>query len=491
MVDNNLPLIVIIGRTNVGKSTLFNRLVEKNQAIVSPIENTTRDFNFNILNWRGIDFQLIDTAGVIDTYNLKKKSDSKAEGVEKIEEKTQKQVYNFINKADLLFFVVDSKTGLLPEDKNIVKFLQKRNYQSKTILVVNKVDNFKQRAEASEFNKISLGEPTFISALTSSGTGDLLDLVVDFFKKNDKKFLKNKKEEELEKINLCILGKPNVGKSSLLNSLLGYERVIVSDIPHTTREPQNTEIIYQDKILNIIDTAGISRKGKKTNGLERYGIIKSMQTLKQADIVLLVVDINDPITKQDSKLVEEIMELGKSFVVIANKWDLVETRDTKKWTHYINMNFPFILWAPILFVSASTGEKTKKILDLVLQINESRKMEINQGALDRFLVKMIKLHRPSKGKGVKHPRVYSLKQSWVNPPRFEIKIGSQEDLHKSYLRFLENRIRENFGFFGTPVRVYIKKNKKIHGQSEAPKDKNGTRRIKIKGQRAGGKLIRR
>ncbi len=491
MVDNNLPLIVIIGRTNVGKSTLFNRLVEKNQAIVSPIENTTRDFNFNILNWRGIDFQLIDTAGVIDTYSLKKKNNSKTLGVEKIEEKTQKQVYNFINKADLLFFVVDSKVGLLPEDKNIVKFLQKRKYQSKTILVVNKVDNFKQRFDASEFNKISLGEPTFISALTSSGTGDLLDLVVDFFKKNDKKFLKNKKEEELEKINLCILGKPNVGKSSLLNSLLGYERVIVSEVPHTTREPQNTEIIYQEKILNIIDTAGISRKGKKADGLEKHGIIKSMQTLKKADIVLLVIDINDPITKQDSKLVEEIVELGKSFIVVANKWDLIEVRDTKKWTHYINTHFPFILWAPILFVSASTGEKTKKILDLVLQINESRKMEINQGALDRFLIKMIKLHKPSKGKGVKHPRVYSLKQSWVNPPRFEIKIGSQEDLHKSYLRFLENRIRESFGFFGTPVRVYIKKNKKIHGQSEAPKVKNDSQKIRTGGQKNRGKLKRR
>jgi len=188
-----------------------------------------------------------------------------------------------------------------------------------------------------------------------------------------------------------------------------------------------------------------------------------MQTLRRADIVLLVIDINDPMTKQDSKLVEEITELGKSFVVIANKWDLIEDRDTKKWTREINMQFPFILWAPILFVSAATGEKTKKIFDLVLSIDEARKMEINETALDRFLNKMIKIHKPSKGKGVRHPRIYSLKQTWVNPPRFEIKIGSQEDLHKSYLRFLENRIREKFGFVGTPVRVSVKKNKKIHG----------------------------
>lgn len=466
MLDKNLPLIVIIGRTNVGKSTLFNRLVEKNQALVSPIENTTRDFNFNIINWRGVDFQLIDTAGVIDSYDLKRKINKIDGGVKEIEQKTQKQVYEFINKADLLFFVVDNKVGLLPEDRNIVKFIKKRDYQKKTILVVNKVDNFNQQFNASEFNKLSLGNPVLISAISSSGTGDLLDLVVDFFKENKKNFLKNKKESLNDKINLCIIGKPNVGKSSLLNSILGYERVIVSEVPHTTREPQNTELIYHDKIINIIDTAGISRKGKKTDGLEKYGIIKSMQTLKMADIVLLIVDINDPITKQDSKLVEEIVNLGKSFIVIANKWDLIEDRNTKKWTRHINMHFPFILWSPILFVSALTGEKTKKILDLVLKIDEGRKMEINETALSRFLNKMVKIHRPSKGKGIKHPRIYSLRQAWVNPPRFEIKIGSQEDLHKSYLRFLENRIRETFGFMGTPVRVFVKKNKKIHGKKD-------------------------
>ncbi len=462
-MEKKIPLIVIVGRTNVGKSTLFNRLVEQNQAIISSIENTTRDFNTNTLNWRGFDLQLVDTAGVMDAENLKRKIDQDLAGIERVENKAQKQVYELINKADLLLFMVDSKAGILPEDKDIVKFLQKRNYQDKTILVVNKVDSFNQRFEASQFNKLSLGEPMLISATTGSGSGDLLDLVVDFFKKDKGKFLKSKKENEQEKINLCIIGKPNVGKSSLLNSLLGYERVIVSDMPHTTREPQNTELVYKNKALNIIDTAGISKRGQKTKGLEKYGIIKSMQTLRRADIVLLVIDINDPMTKQDSKLVEEITELGKSFIIIANKWDLIEDRDTKKWTREINMQFPFILWAPILFVSAATGEKTKKIFDLVLSIDEARKMEINETALDRFLNKMIKIHKPSKGKGVRHPRIYSLKQKWVNPPRFEIRIGSQEDLHKSYLRFLENRIRENFGFVGTPVRVSVKKNKKIHG----------------------------
>ncbi|MFA7365230.1 MAG: ribosome biogenesis GTPase Der [Patescibacteria group bacterium] len=466
MTNKKLPLIAIIGRTNVGKSTLFNRLIEKNQALISPMENTTRDYNINEMNWRGFDFQMLDTAGVVDSYVLKRKMDIADSGVERIEQKIQKQVYELIKKADLLYFVVDNKAGLLAEDKNIVNFLKKRDYQKKTILIVNKVDNFKQASESFEFNKLALNEPVLISALTGSGTGDLLDLSVDFLKKNNKDVKLADKKEDEEKINLCIIGKPNVGKSSLLNSLLGYERVVVSEIPHTTREPQNTEIIYKDRKINLIDTAGINKRGTKSAGLEKYGIIKSLKSLREADVILLVLDINERLTKQDSKLVEEIVNQGKSFIIIANKWDLIEDRSTKYWTKEINMDLPFIVWAPILFTSALNGEKVHKIFDLVLRIDEARKIKINDSALDRFLTKMIKKHKPTKGRGVKHPRIFSLKQTWTNPPKFEVKIGSQEDLHDSYLRFLENRLRESFDFFGTPVRVSVKKNKKIHGVSE-------------------------
>ncbi len=464
MNEDKIPLIVLIGRTNVGKSTIFNRLVEKNQAIVSPIENTTRDFNVNITSWRGFDFRLVDTAGIMDVLSLKKKTKKDLSALEQVEQKTQQQAYDFIKKADLLFFVVDSKAGLLAEDKKIANFLKRRAYQDKTILLVNKVDDYKQSFAASEFNKLSFDKIINISATTGSGLGDLLDLSINFFKQSKKKFKKELKSKNLEKINLCIIGKPNVGKSSLLNALIGYEKAIVSEMPHTTREPQNTELIYKDKIINIIDTAGISRKGKKSKGLEKHGIVKSMQALNKADIVLLVIDINEPISKQDAKLVEEITDLGKSFIIIANKWDLLEERNTKKWTQEINASFPFIAWAPIIFVSALKKQKTDKIFDLVLRINEARQMEINETALSRFLEKMVKVHRPSKGKGVKHPRVYSLRQTWSKPPRFEIKIGAGEDLHNSYLRFLENRIRENFDFFGTPVKVSVKKKKKIHGR---------------------------
>ncbi|PKM91145.1 ribosome biogenesis GTPase Der [Candidatus Falkowbacteria bacterium HGW-Falkowbacteria-1] len=471
MIDEKLPLVIIIGRTNVGKSTLFNRLIEKNQALVSPIENTTRDFNINKMNWRGFDFQVLDTAGVSDSYALKKKMNVEEGGVKRIEQKVQKQVYELIKKADLLLFVVDNKAGLLKEDKNIVSFLKKRNYQKRTILVANKVDNFRQVAESFEFNKLSLNEPVPISALTGSGTGDLLDLIIEYFEKNkkgdgqkeDEKSIEAKLAADKDKINLCIIGKPNVGKSSLLNSLLGYERVIVSEIPHTTREPQNTELMYKNRLINLIDTAGINKMGKKSEGLEKYGIIKSLKSLREADIILLVIDINDEITRQDSKLIEEIMNQGKSFIIVANKWDLIEDRSTKYWTREININFPFIVWAPIVFVSALKGEKVDKIFDLVLRIDAARKIKISDTGLSRFLAKMIKKHKPTKGRGVKHPRIYSLRQTWTNPPKFEVRIGSQEDLHDSYLRFLENRLREDFDFFGSPVRVSVKKNKKIHG----------------------------
>ncbi|HNV12468.1 MAG TPA: ribosome biogenesis GTPase Der [bacterium] len=468
MINKNIPLVAIIGRTNVGKSTLFNRLIEQNQALVSPIENTTRDFNINEINWRGFDFQILDTAGVADSLALKRKMDIEESGVKRIEQKVQKQVYDLIKKADLLIFVVDNKSGLLVEDKNIANFLKKRDYHKKTLLVGNKVDNFKQVGDLSEFSKLSLNEPLAISALTGSGTGDLLDLIVknlSKFKKQENEEKKNKDLLASDKINLCIIGKPNVGKSSLLNSLLGYERVIVSEVPHTTREPQNTEINYQGRTINIIDTAGISKKGTKSDGLEKYGIIKSLKVLKSADIILLVIDINDEITKQDAKIVEQIVEEGKSFIIVANKWDLIEDRNTKYWTRKINGHFPFIMWAPIVFVSALKGEKTNKIFDLVLKIDESRRTKIIDAVLSNFLNKMIKKHKPTKGRGVRHPRVYSIRQTWVNPPKFEIRIGSQEDLHDSYLRFLENRLRENFDFFGTPVKVSIRKNKKIHGKA--------------------------
>jgi len=265
-------------------------------------------------------------------------------------------------------------------------------------------------------------------------------------------------------IKVCIIGKPNVGKSSLLNSLLGYQRVIVSPIPHTTREPQDTDIIYQEKNIKLIDTAGISKKGAKTKGLEKYGIAKSLGMLTKADIALLVLDISEGITHQDAKLIEEILNQQKSLILIANKWDLIKARDTKKYTNYIYGKLPFTQFVPIQFTSALTGEKVKKILDLILAIDQERKLKLGDSQLNKFLLRLVKIHRPAKGKGVKHPRIYEFKQIAANPPRFIIRLGPKDNIHFSYLRFMENRLRENFGFTGTPITIKIAKNKNLRGQ---------------------------
>ena len=493
---NNLPLAVIFGRANVGKSTLFNCLTEKNQALVSNIAGTTRDSNLNEVSWRGKKFTLVDTGGIINLLreiSAKKKPSS-------LEAKVEHQARQYLTRADLILFLVDAKTGLLPMDKQMALFVKKfLKPMEKIILVANKVDNFRQAAESAEFNKLALGEPFPVSAATGAGTGDLLDLIVkkiypvrnfnlhqgrerqniisngvkpaivgtkNLLSEEAKNLLSEEAKNLLSEnsIRVCIIGKPNVGKSSLLNSILGYERVIVSPEPHTTREPQDTEIIYEGKPIILVDTAGISKKGTKTKGLEKHGIMKSLKALEKSDIALLVLDINKDLTHQDAKLVEEIFERKASLIIIANKWDLIAKKDVKKYSNYIYDSFPFATWAPIHFTSALSGSKTNKILDLVLKIDEGRKIILGDSQLNKFLLKIVKIHLPAKGKGARHPHIYELKQIEDNPPKFQLRIGVKDDLHFSYVRFITNRLREKFGFLGTPISIEIDKGRRTHGQ---------------------------
>src|SRR3989339_479101 len=420
---NNLPLVVLFGRTNVGKSTLFNCLIEQNKAIISDIAGTTRDSNIGTVEWNGKKFKLVDTGGIMNIKNLSKKKVL----TDDIDTKVQNQAREFLMRADLILFLVDTRTGLLPPDKEMALILKKIIPKNKTkvILIANKTDSPSLQKETAEFNKLGLGEPVNVSATTGSGTGDMLDIVIKKLQsapwvktkktssvllRDSKPVKKNElKETSIEKedcINVCILGKPNVGKSSLINAILGEERVIVSATPHTTREPQDTEIIYKNKKINLIDTAGISKQGQRgakkikfKKALEKQSIEKTLWILNRSNIALLVLDINEGLTHQDSKLVERIVK-------------------------------------------------------------------IDANPLNKFLAKIIKKHRPVKARGTKHPHIFELKQETVNPPKFSIRIGAKDTIHFSYLQFIKNRLREKFGFHGTPLTIYVDKNKRIHGKHE-------------------------
>lgn len=460
-MSKKMPLVAICGRTNVGKSTLFNRLTEKRQALISKIAGTTRDANTGIVHWGSKVFELVDTAGLFDLAIFDNKKNNETDNIDTL---AQEQALKYLKEAELIIFLVDGKAGLMPEDRELAKAIRtKPQYLKKTILVVNKLDSSKIRSEAAIFNKLGLGEPSAISAQTGAGTGDFLDLVLTRIKAKDDK---NEEYDSHADARFCIIGKPNVGKSSLLNSLLGYERVIVSETPHTTRESQDIELIHNDKIIRLIDTAGISRQGHKSKGLEKEGIEMSLSSLHKADVALLVLDISEVITHQDAKLIQEIVDRHKSLIIIANKWDIIEEKNPKHWQEVIYDKLPFATWAPIIFVSAKTGSKVNKILDVALEVAEARKTEISETQLKKFLSRAVKKHLPAKGKGLKAPHIYEIVQNRSNPPIFSIRIGSRDDLHFSYVRFLENRLRNEFSFTGTPINLRVIKNKKKHGVRE-------------------------
>ncbi|HBA36302.1 TPA: ribosome biogenesis GTPase Der [Candidatus Falkowbacteria bacterium] len=473
-INQELPLVAICGRTNVGKSTLFNCLTEKKQALISDIAGTTRDSNLGFVEWARQSFELVDTAGLLDSQIL---TDKKISG-EDIDSQTQKQARSYLWEAALILFIVDAKAGLLSEDKKLAAELKKNpKYREKVLLVANKVDSFRTAGEAAPFHRLGLGDPIIISAASGLGTGDLLDLITEKLAKRkniSKPANKNtNSDEEIivnpdKGISACLIGKPNVGKSSLLNAILGYERVIVSPVPHTTREPQNTEITYQDKKITLVDTAGIARHSRNVTGFEKDGIVKSLKSLEKADIALLVMDISEPLTHQDAKLVQEIVDRQKSLIFIANKWDLVEGRDTKKWAAILYDKLPFATWAPTQFISAKTGEKVNKILESIIAVATQRQLLLSDSQTEKFLKHVVKIHKPAKGKGLKAPHIYEFRQTKNNPPSFVLRIGPNDNLHFSYVRFLENRLRERHGFIGTPLSIRVTKNKKSHTTYNEP-----------------------
>lgn len=462
MGSKRLARVVIVGRANVGKSTLFNRLVEKDKALVSDIAGTTRDRNVDIVYWQGFEFELTDTGGL----------DIDLKTANEIEKGIVTQAETAVKDADLVLFLADARDGIMPDDREIARKLLKAGVKDKCLLVANKAETMKWR-QGGDWSKLGFGEPQFISAANGSGTGDLLDVIASRFGKA--KFSPASREGADESIKLAIVGRPNVGKSSLLNAILGEERVIVTDQPHTTRESHDSGFRYGGRDFTIIDTAGIVKRGKiAPRSLERKSIDKSIDAIGQADVVVLVTEVQKKIDAQDKKITQEILEQGKSVIIAANKWDLIpdkETNTVNKFIQYYQTQFPYLWWAPVIFISAKEGQRARKVLDLALEIVASRAATISQSRLDKFLKSKIKQHRPSRGKGLKNPYIYKLEQVGTNPPRFYIHVNDPTVLHFSYIRFLQNHLRETFKIIGTPIQTELKKWK--GGENENAKPAKG------------------
>lgn len=451
------PQVIIFGRANVGKSTLFNRLLEKPKSLTSKIPGTTRDQLRGLVYWQGINFELVDTGGIETIIPSKKlKKLPKRLNIEyslDIIKKTQAA----LKQADLILFLVDIQAGLMPQDKELAKALKKFN--KKIILVANKTDSLKFQGQGAEFFKLGLGEPVYISAINGSNTGDLLDNVIVNLKKI-KKVKKAEKFEFKKPIKISIIGKPNVGKSSLLNALLGEERVIVSPIPFTTREAIDTPLEYKNQNIILIDTAGIRKQANIGPGLEKTSVKKSLINARHSDLCLLVLDITEPITVQDNKLSKVLLEANVGIIIIANKWDKIGDKTSPTQNQYLKRiyrYFPYLTWAPTLFVSALSHQNVHRILDLALQVYQARQIKISDSALNKFLKQALKKQRPTVGPAGKFPYLSNLKQVRTNPPRFTIKIRKNDTLKQSYLKYLENSLRRKFNLLGTPVSLTLKK----------------------------------
>jgi GTPase len=443
--------VAIVGRVNVGKSTLFNRLLAANKAIISNVAGTTRDRNYAVCTWKDLDFNIIDTGGLV----------SKA--IDKIDKAISEQALQAVKEADLILFVVDSKTGIMPEDTNLTKILQKT--KKPVLLVANKTDNNKARQNIAEFYKLNFDEPWPTSATSGVGTGDLLDEVVKELKKIKKPNVRKSVSEEESNIKVAIVGRPNVGKSSLINALLGAKRLVVSSTPHTTRDAQDIILNFEKQKLTLIDTAGIRRRSKKSkDGFEKQSVEQSLKTLKRADIMILMTDVSKKLSWQDKHLINEAQEHGVGIIIVANKWDLIPEKDKdtiNEYTKYYQRFLPFITWAPIIFTSATQKIRLKRLLTLMVDIYKEKNKTITENGLSKLLKKIVKKHKPSRGKGTKHPYIYSLKQIRTNPPVFAIKMNFKAELHDSYLRFIENNLRYKFGFEGVPIKIVVNKSQNV------------------------------
>ena len=435
------PIVAIVGRPNVGKSTLFNVIAGDTISIVKDTPGVTRDRIYADCEWLNMNFTLIDTGGI--------EPDSK----DIILSQMREQAEIAISTADVIVFIVDVRQGLVDADSKVADLLRKSH--KPVVLAVNKVDSVaKYGNDVYEFYNLGIGDPIAVSAASRLGIGDLLDEVVKHFDSEQME------EEEDERPRIAVVGKPNVGKSSIINKLLGENRVIVSDIAGTTRDAVDTEVIHEGTPYVFIDTAGLRRKSKIKEELERYSIIRTVSAVERADVVVVVIDATEGVTEQDAKIAGIAHERGKGIIVAVNKWDAIEKTDKTiyEYTRKIKEVLSFIPYAEFLFISAATGQRLTKLFEMIDVVRQNQNLRVATGVLNEIMTEAVAMQQPPSDKG-KRLKIYYMTQVAVKPPTFVIFVNDKELMHFSYTRYLENQIRNAFGFKGTSLKFLVRERK--------------------------------
>lgn len=440
------PLVALVGRPNVGKSTLFNRLVGSRLAVVSDVPGTTRDRLYAEAEWAGSAFLVVDTGGLEVTEG--RHTEPLSEDSERFLPLIRQQAQIAIQDADVIVQVVDGQAGLTAADQEVADIL--RRSKKPVIIAANKLESTKLWDTAYEFYELALGEVFQISAVHGTGTGNLLDAIVEAIPAVEE-------DAEDESLKVAILGRPNVGKSTLVNKLIGEERVIVSPIAGTTRDAIDTKIMWQGQEVTLIDTAGIRRRGKIDPGVEKYSVLRAIKALKRADVSLLLIDAAEGITSQDTHIAGMLVEEMSSVVVLVNKWDAVEkdTYTINEYTNQVRQALNFLPYVPILFISAQTGQRVHKVLETVKEVYEARYERIPTGQLNKLMRDAVGRHAPPQKMGVRVKFMY-VTQAGVDPPTFVFFVNKPDWVHFSYQRYLENQIREQYPFPGTPIRLVFR-----------------------------------
>lgn len=443
---NKKPIVAIVGRPNVGKSTFVNRIIGSREAIVDDMPGVTRDRLYFDASWNGKSFTVIDTGGIIPGDE------------DDIMLSIYDQAQIACEEADCIIFLVDAKEGITPVDEDIANLL--RRTKKPVFLTVNKIDTPAQQNLIYEFHSLALGDPHPISAMHGTGdVGDLLDLITE-------NLPETQDEEEEKIIRLTIIGKPNAGKSSLLNSVLNKQRVIVSDVAGTTRDSIDSEFEFEGQKFILVDTAGIRKKARvETTSIERYAVVRALKAIRNSDITLLIIDANDGITDQDKKIAELAIKAGRGLIIIINKWDIFEEKDEKsadKYKKNLQELVPFLRFAPILFISAKTGQRVQKIFPTAIEVYAECKKQISTSVLNRIIMEAFALNPPTSEKG-KRLKAYYSTQIITSPPSFVVFVNKFDMLKDSYKRYLEKKLREAFGFFGTPIRIIARERKEKKG----------------------------